>query len=88
MEKSYVDKLDARKPLDYYSLRISPEFFRPNIFLPLLSLTVSQYSITWILIKVRQDVIRINNSVVVTELELSINGDLNRISRRLCNQHK
>ena len=26
VEKSYVDKLDARKPLDFNLLRISPEF--------------------------------------------------------------
>ena len=26
IEKAYVDKLDARKPLDFTSLSISPEF--------------------------------------------------------------
>ena len=38
IEKSYVDKPDARKPLDFNLLRISPEFLiDQNKFLPFLS---------------------------------------------------
>ena len=38
VEKSYVDKLDARKPLDFNLLRISSEYLiDQNKFLPFLS---------------------------------------------------
>ena len=38
VEKSYVDKPDARKPLDFNILIISPEFLiDQNKFLPFLS---------------------------------------------------
>ena len=77
MEKPYVDKLDARKPLDFNLLRISPDFFiDQNKFLPFLSYTVVFYLMTWFLIAARQEVKRIDNSVVVHELELAIKRDL------------
>ena len=31
VEKSYVDKIDARKPLDFNLIRTSPEFLITNI---------------------------------------------------------
>ena len=75
--KSYVDKLDARKPLDFNLLRISPAFLiDQNKFLPFLSYTVVQYLITWFLIAVRQEVKRIDDSLVVHALELAIKRDL------------
>ena len=77
VEKSYVDKPDARKPLDFNLLRISPEFLiDQNKFLPFLSYTVVQYLMTWSLIAVRQEVKRIDNPVVVHALELAIKRDL------------
>ena len=55
IRKSYIDKPDARKPLDFILLRISPEFLiDQNKFLPFLSKTVVQYLMTWFLIAVRR----------------------------------
>ena len=69
MEKSYEDKLDARKHLDLNLLRISPEFLMDqNKFLPFLLYTVVHNLMTWFLIAVRQEVKSIDNSVVVYEL--------------------
>ena len=63
--------------LDFNLLRISPEFLKDqNKFLSFLSLTVVQYLMTWFLIAVRQEVKRIDSSVVVHELELAIKHDL------------
>ena len=63
VEKSYVDKLDAKKPLDFNLLRISPEFLIDyNKFIPFLSYTV-EYLMIWFSIAVRQEVKRIDNSV-------------------------
>ena len=77
VEKSYVDKLGARKPLDFNLLRISTKFLiDQNKFLPFLSLKVVQYLMTWFLIAVRQEVKSIDNSVVVHELELAMKRDL------------
>ena len=57
VEESYVDKLDARNPLDFSLSRPSVEFLiDQNIFFLDLSYTLSQYLITWILIAVRQEV--------------------------------
>ena len=61
----YVDKPDARKPLDFNLLRISPEsLIDQNKLLPFHFSTVVQYLMTWFLIAVRQEVKRIDNSVV------------------------
>ena len=77
MEKSYIDKPGARKPLDFNLLRISPEFLiDQNKFLPFLSQTVVQYLMTWFSIAVRQEVKRIDNSVAVYALEFAIKRDL------------
>ena len=77
VEKSYVDKPDARKPLDFNLLRILPDFvIDQNKVLPFLSSTVVQYLMTWVLIAVRHEVKRIDNSVVVHALELAIKRDL------------
>ena len=49
-KKSYVDKLDARNPLDFSLLSTSSELLTDqNKFLPDLSQTFSQYLITWVL---------------------------------------
>ena len=71
VEKSYVDKLDARKPLDFIFLkRISTEFsIDQNIFLLFLSYTAVQYLMACLLIAVRQEGKRIDTSEVVHELE-------------------
>ena len=77
VEKSYVDKLDARKPRDFNLFNTSREFLiDQNRFLPDLSYTFSQYLITLFLIVVRQEVCNFNSSVVVHELELAINRAL------------
>ena len=69
-EKSNVDKLAARKPLDL--LRISPELLiDQNIFtIPFINCCIIFYSM--FLIAVRQEVKSIDNSVAVHELELAI----------------
>ena len=77
MEKSYVDKLDARKPFDFILLRISPEFLiDQNIFYH--SFHKQFYNILYhvFFIAVRQEVISIDDQVVVRELELAIKRDL------------
>ena len=75
--ESYVDKSDARKPLDFNLLRISPEFLiDQNKFLRFLSYTVVQYLMTWFFNRSGQEVKRIDNSVVVHALELAIKCDL------------
>ena len=75
--KSYVDKPDARKPIDFNLLRISPGFLiDQNNYLPFFSYTVVQYLMTWFLIAVRQEVKIIDSSVVVYALELAIKRDL------------
>ena len=50
-------------------------FNRPKYILPFLSKTVPQHFITWFLIAVRQEVKRIDNSVVVHALELAKTRD-------------
>ena len=77
VEKSYVEKLDARKPRDFSLFNTSHEFLidqKKN--LPDLSLTFSQYLITWFLIVVRQEGSNFDSSVVVDELDLAINRAL------------
>ena len=77
VEKSYVDKLDARKPRDFSLFNTSHEFLiDQKRFLPDLSYTFSQYSITCFLIVVRQEVSNFDSSVVVHELELANNRAL------------
>ena len=72
VEKSY--KLVARNPLHFNLLSTSPEFFiDQNQFLFEVSYTVSQYRMKWDLIAVRQEVNKLESSVVVQELELAIN---------------
>ena len=72
VEKSYVDKLDARKPRDFSLFNTSHEFLiDQKSFLSDLALTFSQYLITCILIVVRQEVRIFYSSVVVHELELA-----------------
>ena len=69
-----MDKLVARKPLDFSLLSTSPEFFiDQNIFFLDLSNTVSKYLMTRDLTAVRQEVNNLDSSVVVQELELAMN---------------
>ena len=80
MEKSYVDKLDARKLLNLSLFNTLFEFLmdhngpKQNTFLPDLSLTLSQYLIACCLMTVSQEVKE--SSVVVQELEFAINRAL------------
>ena len=70
----YVDKLDARNPLDFSLLNTSSELLiDQNICLPDLSLNCSQYVITGVQIAVRQEVNNLESLVVVQELGLAIN---------------
>ena len=77
VEKSYVDKPDARKPLDLNLFRISPEFLiDQNNFLTISFINCCAILNDMVLISVRQEVKRIDNSVVVHALELAIKRDL------------
>ena len=72
MEKSYVDKLVARKSLALSLSNTSPDFFMDqNRFLPDLFYIFSQYLIPF-LIAVRQDDYNLKSSVIIQELELAI----------------
>ena len=76
VEKSYVDRLDARKPRDDNLFITSHEFlidqkrfYRTfHRFFTVLNNTI--------FIVVRQEVSNLDSSVVVHELELAINRDL------------
>ena len=73
VEKSYVDKLDARKARDFSLFNTSHEFLIDQTrFLPYFSYTFSQYLITFFRV-VRQEVSNFDSLVVVHELELAIN---------------
>ena len=71
-----VDKLDARKPLDFNLFRISPEVLidQNNFTIPFINCCIIFYNM--ILIAVRQEVKSLDNSVVVHELELAIKRNL------------
>ena len=69
-----MDKLVAWEPISFSLLSTSPEFFiDQNIFFLDLSYTVSQYFMTLALMAVRQEVNNFESSVVVQELEFSMN---------------
>ena len=76
VEKSYVDKPDTRKPLDFNLLRISPEFLiDQNKIFTISFINCCAVFNDMILIAVRQEVKRIDNSVVVHALELAMKRD-------------
>jgi hypothetical protein len=75
VEKSKVDKQDARKLFDLSFFKISPEYLiDQNRFLPVVSKTLLQYLMT-------------DNIVVVQELELAINLALYGVLCILGNQY-
>ena len=76
VEKSYVDKLDARKYLAFNLLRISSGFLKTKNIFTFPCRNCCTLFITWFLIAVRQEVKRIDGSVVAHELKLAIKRDL------------
>ena len=77
VEKSYEDKLDARKSRNFSLFNTSHEFLldQKKIFTGTFT-DFSQYLITWFLIVVRQVVSNFDSSQVVHALELVINSAL------------
>ena len=74
VEKSYVDKLDARKPRDFRLFNTSHEFLidQKKIFTgPFIDFFTIFNNV--VLIAVRQEISKFDSSVVVHELELAIN---------------
>ena len=75
-----MDKLVARKPLDFSLLSTSPEFLiDQNIFFLDLSYTVTYYLMTRNLTAVRQEVNNLNSSNVVQGLKLAMTLALYRL---------
>ena len=77
VEKSYVDKQDARKPRGFSLFNTSHEYLiDQKDFNQTFQSFFSQYLITSFLIVVRQEVGNLDRLVVVYELELAINRAL------------